>query len=215
MPHFIPNPDRPLCYQDICQHISDRASEKTVFFKDMSYYVVPQIFADPAFHSRLTNLFLIRDPHLSIPSYFKLDNEVTSEEIGLEALYKHVKWIIDTTGVAPLILDSEHIQADAVGALQQIWEYTGLESMDTATSWRTSNPDQWQEVEGWHQAVLHSRGIRPPAQNTDYQTEFQRLADKHSHLHDYLNQHLPYYEKLKGLASAQQLNEQALSHPPG
>ena len=89
MPHFEASPDHPTAYADIRDMLLDRAQSKPVFFKDMSYYVVPQMLEDIEFCQRLTHCFLIRDPSASILSYHKLDQDVILQEIGLEAQWTH------------------------------------------------------------------------------------------------------------------------------
>ncbi|MGI9463794.1 MAG: hypothetical protein ACR2OM_07640, partial [Aestuariivirgaceae bacterium] len=64
---------KPRDYEAVRAMLLDAAGDRPVFFKDMSYYVVPRIFEDEAFARRLCNVFLIRDPRRSIASYFKLD----------------------------------------------------------------------------------------------------------------------------------------------
>ena len=69
MPLFDADPDQPTSYEAIRDQLLTRAEAPPVFFKDMSYYVVPRIFDDPGFAARLTNCLPIRDPIQSIPSY--------------------------------------------------------------------------------------------------------------------------------------------------
>ena len=82
MPHFDIRPDHPVSYATIRDHLIARSERGPVFFKDMSYYVMPHILDDAIFAERLVNTFLIRDPVASITSYHKLDPEVTLDEIG-------------------------------------------------------------------------------------------------------------------------------------
>ncbi|MEZ5772186.1 MAG: hypothetical protein R3D61_11385 [Defluviimonas denitrificans] len=83
MPHFEVQKDHPTSYAAIRDMILARAEKGPVFFKDMSYYVMPHILGDTAFAGRLTNVFLVRDPVASIPSYHKLDPDLTLERSGL------------------------------------------------------------------------------------------------------------------------------------
>ena len=66
MPHFDAMDDHPRSYDAIRDMILARAEQGPVFFKDMSYYVMPHILADEAFFTRVTHSFLIRDPRASI-----------------------------------------------------------------------------------------------------------------------------------------------------
>ena len=91
MPLFDVQPDHPVEYIDIRNQLLTWAGTSTVFFKDMSYYVMPQILEDEVFLGKITHCFLIRDPLASILSYFKLDPDVTLEEIGIEAHWQREK----------------------------------------------------------------------------------------------------------------------------
>ncbi|MFT7530163.1 MAG: hypothetical protein ACI9FD_001167 [Gammaproteobacteria bacterium] len=204
MPYFEPDPARFLDYQSIREHLLLRAETTPIFFKDMSYYVVPQIFSDSAFSSRLKNIFLIRDPHRTIPSYFKLDPDLTCEEVGLEAQYRHVQWLIDNTGESPLVLEAEHVQSTPQQSLDSLWEYTGLTPKNNVLEWSEQPPEQWKEVETWHAEAIRSPGIRRPS-SSDSSEVFNEVELKRPVLREFLNHHLPFYEKLKGIASAQRL----------
>ena len=109
-PHFDPDPSRPQRYEDIRDDLLRAAAERPVFFKDMSYYVVPRIFEDRTFALALTNVFLIRDPRLSIPSYYRLDPDLTREEVGLEAQAQHLAWLEAETGQTPMVIEAEAMQ---------------------------------------------------------------------------------------------------------
>lgn len=87
--HELDKEDMPDDYPGVRDRLLAAADAGPVFFKDMSYYVVPSIFSDPGFSSRLINVFLIRDPRRSIASYYKLDPSFTLAEVGLEAQWAH------------------------------------------------------------------------------------------------------------------------------
>lgn len=205
MPHFEIDPTAPVSYEDIKAMLLDQARLSPVFIKDMSYYIVPGIFSDPDFARRLTHTFLIRHPKLSILSYFKLDNNLTLEQIGLEAQYRHVEWLQKKLGYTPVILLAEKIQQDARAVITDYWRRLGLEIKSHAFDWDTGHmPSDWQQVSGWHDDVSNSRGIRKStAANVQHrQHEFDRLAKIHPKLKQFLNHHIPFYNKLKSLSVA-------------
>lgn len=117
MPHFEPQVDRPRIYADIRDGLIEAAQLRPVFLKDMSYYVVPRLFDDEAFASRIRCAFLIRDPRRSIVSYYKLDPDVTLEEIGLEAQWRHLEWLRSCQGRTPLVLEAEQVQTAPAKAM--------------------------------------------------------------------------------------------------
>jgi hypothetical protein len=115
MPHFDAMDDHPRSYEAIRGMILTKAESGPVFFKDMSYYVVPHILDDGAFLDRVTHSFLIRDPKASILSYAKLDPDMLLEEIGLEAQWRHAEAVRTRTGRPPMIVRSEAVQSDPEG----------------------------------------------------------------------------------------------------
>ncbi len=173
------------------------AGEKgPVFFKDMSYYVVPRIFEDVAFCERLRNVFLIRDPRRSIASYHKLDPGVTSWEIGLEAQWQHYCFLRDELGQAPLVIEAEAVANDPPAVIGRVWQRAGLPFVAAAFDWSGNKvPDDWEHVEGWHKKVLSSTGIRKD--DSDPGEVFEKAARTAPHLRDLLNHHWPFYEKLR------------------
>lgn len=203
MPHFEPDPERPTHYRDIRASLVEAAVEQTVFFKDMSYYVVPQIFDDREFNARLRNVFLIRDPRRSIVSYFKLDPHVTRAEIGFDSQWRHVEWLEESTGQSPLILEAEFVRRDPESAMNRLWNAVGLAPMKEALHWKPETvPEGWEEVAGWHEDILHSGGIRAAVDEPDPDEVFESVAKAAPHLEEYLDHHRPYYERLRARASS-------------
>ena len=203
MPHFDPDDSRCKSYDEICEDLASNSQQRTVFFKDMSYYVVPRLFENPDFALRITNLFLIRNPHRSIMSYHKLDPEVTVDEIGIESQLQHVTWLCKQTGEAPLVIQAEQIQQNPAAVLNQVFSTCGLSPADHVHQWQSNVPDQWLEVSGWHQDVINSQGIRPPRPEHQVDEEFRQYSSEHPHLQHYLERHLPAYLKLKALSETQ------------
>ena len=186
--------DMPNDYPGVRDRLLDNANAGPLFFKDMSYYVVPLIFSDPGFSSRLINVFLIRDPRRSIASYYKLDPGFTLAEVGLEAQWKHFCHLKET-GNVPIVVRAEDIQADPRGVLQRVWSHAGLRFLDHAFQWQSGQvPEDWQRVSGWHGDVLASTGISAP--QDDPQDRFDTAAEKAPHLRDFLSHHEVYYQML-------------------
>ncbi len=199
MPLFDVDPEQPADYPAIRDDLLKRAEAGPVFFKDMSYYVVPRIFDDPDFAARLTNCFLIRDPIQSILSYHKLDPDLTSEEIGLEAQWRHFEWLSQRFGQRPVVLQAEAVQAEPIAVIGAFWQLIGLDFKEQAFAWSAEErPRDWGQVEGWHGDVGSSGGIRRHGAKAE--TELRRAFDARAQaapgLHQLLAHHRPYYDKL-------------------
>lgn len=199
MPHFDVDPTWPTTYESIREHLLEKAGRQPVFLKDMSYYVIPQIFEDTSFAERLTNCFLIRDPMKSILSYYKLDPGVTLEEIGLEAQWHHFEWLRSTIGQRPVVIDAEAVRANPVPIISALWKLIDLAFCARAFSWSNQEvPGGWDRVLGWHGKATSSNTILPPDTEQEAETHqrFDVAATHAPQLRDYLEHHRPFYDKL-------------------
>ncbi|UXX82544.1 sulfotransferase-like domain-containing protein [Roseovarius pelagicus] len=198
MPHFEAEKNHPITYEDVRDMILEKAQSGPVFFKDMSYYVMPHVLEDKAFCDRLTNCFLIRDPIASIPSYFKLDAEVTCDEIGLEAQSRHYDGLCALSDEVPVVIRAEDIRADTSKAIGALWKQIGLPAADHAFEWQDEKPADWKQVAGWHGDVSASKGIRPitPEEVAEQKVAFETMCSAHPNMRVYLDHHMPYYKAL-------------------
>ena len=201
MPHFDFAADHPITYQDIRNMILAMAKDNPVFFKDMSYYVMPHIFEDQKFLERVTHCFLIRNPLESILSYYKLDPEVSLEEIGLEAQWKHFDKLTNL-GLKPLVIEAETVRNDTKNIISELWKAIDIPYEDKAFDWQNDKPDDWNQVSGWHGSVICSKGIKsiPPDEQEKKKKEFYSLAKTAPQLLKYLSHHYPFYEQLRKTA---------------
>ncbi|MCP9484014.1 hypothetical protein NNA36_18790 [Shimia sp. CNT1-13L.2] len=197
MPHFEPQDGHPVSYEAVRDMLLTEAEAQPVFIKDMSFYVMPHILKDEAWQGRLVNCFLVRDPVASIPSYFKLDPEVTLDEIGLEAQAEHHKALV-AAGEKAVVVRAEGIRGDAKGVLSALWAEIGLTPADHAFDWQGAQPEDWKQVEGWHSDVTRSKGIRPiTAEEVQAQkAKFEAMSREHPAMRRYLTHHQPHYEYL-------------------
>ena len=203
LPHFDVDPETPTTYAEIRDGLLAAAQQGAVFVKDMSYYVVPTLFDDAEFAARVTHSFLIRDPVASILSHHKLDPGVTREEIGLEAQWRHVSWLIEATGETPVVVEAESVQRDAQAIIGAYWRRIGLPPVADAFEWSSDDiPDDWRQVAGWHETVSTSGAIRDYSADdaAAHRAEFEAAAAAAPQLWDYLAHHQPFYEKLRALA---------------
>lgn len=201
MPHFDAMDGHPRSYDAIRDMILARAEAGPVFFKDMSYYVIPHILEDEAFFARLTHSFLIRDPRASILSYAKLDPDMLLEEIGLEAQWRHAEAVMARTGRAPFVVRSEAVQKDPAAQMERYWAAVGLASRPEALHWNNTVPADWQQVQGWHGEAIASTTIRPITEDhADRVTrEFAEVVRRAPRFQHYLDYHMPFYERLLAL----------------
>jgi len=198
MPYFEPKQDHPVTYEGVRDMILEKAQITPVFFKDMAYYVDSDIINDIKFCKNTTHCFLIRNPQAAIASYYKLDNEVTLPEIGIEAQWRVYSHLVET-GTKPVVIQAENIRKDARSAVGSWWKTINLVSKDSAFAWSKESPEDWEQVKGWHQQSIQSTSIHPwtEAEEQKEIDRFEAAALKAPHLRSYLAHHQVFYNRLK------------------
>ncbi len=198
MPFFDVDPEHPTTYEGIRAMLLEAGERGPVFFKDMSYYILERMMADPSFARRLTNTFLIRDPERSIISFYKLDPDLTLEEIGLEAECRHHRWLWELLGESPVVIDAGDIQADAEGTLRAYAQAIGVEFLPDSLVWDGEAPQEWGHVSAWHGSVMGASGIGDNPAGSGNASSGAPLVtlDSHPKLRRYYDHHRPYYTEL-------------------
>ncbi len=201
MPHFDVDPSHPRSYADIRDSLLHRAEVGPVFFKDMSYYVMPHILGDETFCECVTHAFLIRDPRAAILSYSKLDLDVTREEIGLEAQWLHFDGL-RAEGHNPIVLRSEDIRRAPEQVIGAFWQAIDLPYAPQAFDWSREVPDDWEQVGAWHGKVSKATGIKPvsDAEIAKQEQGFETLCAEHPRFRLELAHHQGFYDKLAAFA---------------
>ena len=110
--YFDIDPSHPTSYADIKRMILRAAESKPVFVKDMCYYVADYLLEDHEFLRQIKNTYQIRDPKKSLVSYYKLDPDLTSEEVGLESQYTQFCLTADLTEKTPIVIDADDLVND-------------------------------------------------------------------------------------------------------
>ena len=199
MPYFEPESDRPVTYQQVRDMLLEESGSASVFLKDMSYYVMPHLLDDKQLGERLVNCFLIRNPVASIASYFKLDSEVTSEEIGLQAQFEHYDALCKSSEIQPVVVEAEYIRTNPRRVINALWDQIGLPRADHAFEWGNDSPQDWNQVAGWHGDVSASVGVRPitPEELETQSKNFANLSKRYPRMREGRDQYLPHDDALK------------------
>jgi hypothetical protein len=201
-PHHQVDPAHPTGFREIWRMLYKAAESRPVFFKDMAYYVVPEILSHPELAGAIRHAFLIRDPRRSILSYHRLDPELTLPEIGFESEHNLAEWIAGTTGRRPPVIEAETIQREPRSAMRALWAAIGLADRPDALRWsEDSVPEDWQHVAGWHRGVSASTEIRPLAEDdAAIDADFAAADAAAPRLAGLLAHHLPFYRRLQAWA---------------
>ncbi len=199
-PGFDPDDDRPRNLNEISAMLMPGSGgPETIFFKDMSYYVVDNLDLLAPFMREVISIFLIRDPRFSLASYARLDPGFSLQEAGLEAQWRHYSWL-RSRDIPAMVIEAETISQQPAASIRAMCDFAGLAHRPAALSWTAQQvPDDWQQAIVWHAGSIASTGFAP-ADQRDPDMVFAKARQQLPHLEDYLYHHLPYYEKLKAVA---------------
>uniref|UniRef100_A0A060T8F2 ARAD1D10846p n=1 Tax=Blastobotrys adeninivorans TaxID=409370 RepID=A0A060T8F2_BLAAD len=187
-----------LTYYQVFSDLNEQASNKPLFIKDMAQYLIPpqgkgtiapsmQKTANPTDHDGLNPtvipssvldsyrfVFLIRAPHLAVPSYYRCCIPPQSEKTGFdhfrpsEAGYRELRMLydylksIDPTGKGPLVVESSDLTVDPEQVMSKVCESVGIEFDKSMLSWGNDNEvaEKFSKWPGFHDDVLGSTGFR-------------------------------------------------------
>jgi hypothetical protein len=189
VPYMKIDPDHPQTYPDTKKWMIEAAEENPVCFKDMAYYVPEYLMNDEGFLNRMVNTFMIREPAKTILSYYKVDPNVTRDEIGYEYLFKLFRRVADLNdNRPPVVISAEDLEDDPEGIVRAYCEAVGISFKAESLQWGQREPDEWKGWEEWHKDAIESSGIQKDME------KFDITIDDEPHLRSYYEYHLPFYE---------------------
>ncbi|MCP4749114.1 MAG: hypothetical protein GY874_23715 [Desulfobacteraceae bacterium] len=184
------DPDHPTAYPDIKKHVIDSAETSPVFFKDMCSHCFKPVVQDSDFLGRLVNTFLIRDPAKAIPSYYAMNKDVTSREIGLEQLYNVFEKVSQINGTPPVVVDATDLENDPGAIMNSYCNAVKIPFIQEAMTWDQSHKKEWDIWKDWHKDAAKSSGIQ---KNMEV---FEVTIENSDHLKRLYDTHYPFYERL-------------------
>lgn len=188
------DPNHPTSYEDIKNMILERArttDKDYVFVKDMAFHCFSHISKDPEFLRKVTHSFIVRHPLKAVASHYAIHPTVTQEEIGHEHQWKLCDSIYNVTGEYPPVIISEDLEVDASGVMEAYTNRIGVPFIPNALRWERSYFSMWDTWKEWHVDVANSTGFY----KTDTSKHEEAVA-QFPHLQQYVNYHLPFYNKL-------------------
>jgi len=130
--------------------------------KHMTHHMLPEMM-ETDWLSKLTHVFLIRDPRQVVASYLGKRDTVSPEDIGVPQQQAIYDFIIGRLGRAPPVIDSGEFLADPQGHLRALCQRLGIEYLPEMLSWPAGPRDSdgvW--APHWYQKVEESTGFGPP-----------------------------------------------------
>jgi hypothetical protein len=183
------DPSHPTDYPGIRAHIKAAAGHQGVFFKDMCAHGYEHLKNDDPFLQKLTNTFLIRDPAKAIASYYAMNPDVTSQEIGLAQLcgiFEKVRQFEDP----PIVVDADDLEDNPEGVINAYCQAVGIDFIPESLTWEAGHQSEWDIWEDWHTDAAQSTGIRKNVET------FEVTVENSDRLKAFYEDQLPYYEKM-------------------
>ena len=141
----------------ICENLLDRSQTRKIFVKDMGYHAEPFISDD--FIRSINNVFLIRNPGLSIPSLFRMRNEYGENETGFEGQLRLFRRTQKLTGYTPLVIDGEELKMHPDHTVRSFFDYIDEVMPPGILSWPRGTHEAWVDRESWHIDAINSEGF--------------------------------------------------------
>ena len=173
---------------------------KAVFSKNMAY-VIPKerfpIYIQGKF-ANFKHTFLIRNPHESIPSLWKLyvKSEIFSSDTmeGSHSNLYELFEFLQSRGKISAVIDAADLKADPERVMQHYCESTGLPYNKKMLTWTPGVVEDWAllpERELWHSDAMYSSGF-----NSGVYTEQAKPESFPAAMHEEIQREMPHYEAM-------------------
>lgn len=211
-------------FDEVKKAILDASHLKNVFVKEMSF-VVQEYYYDQSFietfikQSNVIFIFLIRQPHAVINSFYKKCSEVgeVDKTIGFEDLigYKYTynlyQFIKENSVNKPIIIKTEDLYNYPEKTLKDFCEKTDIFFIEKSLKWDNlgenfTGEEQWHEIKRkeithhWHSDAIYSSGFSKPHEykvNINGIPTFEEIPEKDRELcFKVYKENLTYYNLL-------------------
>lgn len=163
------------------QHILKVSTESKVFIKEICFFVEDFLLHDDDFVTNpdIQFVFLIRNPHNSIISYYKKYQEIVpnfSHYIGCRSSYNIYQAIKNKVKNPIIILSAEDLCSHSKETAQQLFSSLSIPFHEKCLQWEDLGDNflgikEWSEVKiadklyHWHDHAIHSTGFEPLTEN--------------------------------------------------
>lgn len=210
--------DAPATYAEVKQQIFEKSKTSNVFVKEMSFAVEDLLLYDfeLAKNPDVYFIFLVRNPHHSILSFYKRTDQTDDQFsflIGYEAQYKLFERLRQTSVNPVFILRSEDLYERPREVIQSFCKAMDIPFLEHSLRWDDLGEDfkgqkEWSEIKPqqlthhWHSDAIRSQGFGRPS---DYAVdengvptfvEVQNEADRKTCQEAYLENNLAYQKLL-------------------
>jgi hypothetical protein len=166
------------------------AGRRPVFFKDTTDERYGDVLDDPEFLGRdVVHAFLVRHPALTIPSYRRINPDVTVDQIGFGHLHELFHAVAAAGGGPPPVIDAEDLVADPEGIVGAFCAAVGIDLRPDSLRWERGVRAEWSPSARWHLDVARSNGFHAASHTA-------RTGSGDPTHARYLAHHLPYFTDL-------------------
>jgi len=162
--------------------------EPVVFFKNMTHHLID---IDRDFMKECINIILTRDPVEMLPSFDKVIENPTMNDVGYE-LHAELLSYFEEAAITPIVLEAKKVLLNPRKILMSLCEQMHIPFQECMLHWKSGARMEdgiWAKY--WYSNIHTSTGFIPYKPK---RTTFPK------HLEPLLHECLPYYKKLKALA---------------
>lgn len=177
------NNDAPSTYEAVKQEIFKAAEFNDVFVKEMSFAIYRDLVQDQNCVSdpRIYFIFLIRNPHHSIISFYQHQQAMQvptprlDDIVGYKACYEIFNYVRKNAVHQPLVIYSEDLYTNPQETIERFCKHVDIPFKEEALSWQDlgtefNGQQEWHEIKKatvthtWHSDAIRSTGFGQPTQ---------------------------------------------------
>lgn len=176
-------PEAAQTFDEVKERIFEQAKHTNVFVKEMSFAVDQFLLHDQEFiaNPHVHFVFLLRNPHHAIISFYNRRNEVEDNNtsfahlVGYQACYEIFQKIKSVAARKPYIILSEDLYTNPEATIKAFCAQVGIEYLSESLSWDNlgsgfNGQKEWHEIkyaettQHWHGDAIKSTGFGRPHQ---------------------------------------------------
>ena len=189
-----------LLLQEVLKKDYSNAGIDLLFLKEQCFSVPESMYQEILNLPDVQHTFLIRNPALTIPSFYKMCKdeigcEVNWNEAGYRQLYDFYKRVSERSRKSSIVvIDASDLQANPDYVMKHYCESIGVPFEPHMTSWAQGPVPGVSR--GWHQWVQtleKSTGFIQIDYANQKQPQIERLSNE---VQEYIEECMPYYEEM-------------------
>ena len=172
----------------VVEMMTQNSEMPVLFYKNMTHHLLD---LNLEFMSELTNIILTRDPKEMLPSFAKVIEHPTMQDVGYKL---HIDLInrFEQHNIKYVVLDGKNVLLNPKSVLSKLCDHIGIPFDDHMLHWTPSKrPEDGVWAKYWYDSVHESSGFG------EYRPKTEPFPE---HLIPLLQECQPYYDELHALA---------------